>query len=426
MDASMPPPRLEKFNYFGDFVVSSSEGKLLDHQKKALLALQEWFKTKPKEIALAAMPTGSGKTGVICCLPYFLGALKNDGLCCFTFDKPILVIAPNLEIASQLEGQILISSDDPDANFICSRRGIISKERVDVLPEGVKIEETKELRNPLYLRTKEIIIANAQKFLSGKWESDLPNDLFRMVIVDEAHHFPAKTWYRIITKFRSHALIAFFTATPFRTDRQSVVPGPFAYHLPLQKARKLRIIRRTDWFESKGDASVSSRRDLSEIYSRVLKIVRRTQKEKNRVLPLPNNIPHMAIAITKDTRQANQVQQLWNTKCKDDSAVVYHSQLTVGELGRIMTRIKNNDVKLVVVVEMLKEGFDHPPISLAVILTKIVSPVKFTQFVGRAQRIVRTPDGKSESKFIHAHVVTHCYFKQENNYKKFLNEELIV
>lgn len=426
MDASMPPPRLEKFNRFGDFVVSSSEGKLLDHQKKALLALQEWFKTKPKEIALAAMPTGSGKTGVICCLPYFLGALKNDGLCRFTFDKPILVIAPNLEIASQLEGQILISSDDPDANFICSRRGIISKERVDALPEGVKIEETKELRNPLYLQTKEIIIANAQKFLSDKWESALPDNLFRMVIVDEAHHFPAKTWHRIITKFRSHALIAFFTATPFRTDRQPVVPGPFAYHLPLQKARKLGIIRRTDWFESKGGASVSSRRDLSEIYSIVLKVVRRTQKEKNRVLPLPNNIPHMAIAITKDTRQANQVQQLWNTQCKDDSAVVYHSQLTVGELGRIMTRIKNNDVKLVVVVEMLKEGFDHPPISLAVILTKIVSPVKFTQFVGRAQRIVRTPDGKSESKFIHAHVVTHCYFKQEKNYEKFINEELIV
>ena len=426
MDATMPPPRLEKFNYFGDFVVSSSEGKLLDHQKKALLALQEWFKTKPKEIALAAMPTGSGKTGVICCLPYFLGALKNDGLYRFTFDKPILVIAPNLEIASQLEGQILISSDDPDANFICSRRGIISKERVDALPEGVKIEETKELRNPLYLQTKEIIIANAQKFLSGKWESALPDNLFRMVIVDEAHHFPAKTWHRIITKFRSHALIAFFTATPFRTDRQPVVPGPFAYHLPLQKARELRIIRRTDWFESKRGASVSSRRDLSEIYSIVLKIVRRAQKEKNRALPLPNNIPHMAIAITKDTRQANQVQQLWNTQCKDDSAVVYHSQLTVGERGRIMTRIKNNDVKLVVVVEMLKEGFDHPPISLAVILTKIVSPVKFTQFVGRAQRIVRTPDGKSESKFIHAHVVTHCYFKQEKNYKKFINEELIV
>ena len=45
------------------------------------------------------------------------------------------------------------------------------------------------------------------------------------------------------------------------------------------------------------------------------------------------------------------------------------------------------------VVEWLLEGFGHPPLSIAAILTKIVSPVKFAQFIGRAQRIVRVREG---------------------------------
>ena len=46
-----------------------------------------------------------------------------------------------------------------------------------------------------------------------------------------------------------------------------------------------------------------------------------------------------------------------------------------------------NRVKLVAIIGSVLEGFDHPPISMAAILTKMVSPVKFTQFMGRAQRI---------------------------------------
>ena len=46
-----------------------------------------------------------------------------------------------------------------------------------------------------------------------------------------------------------------------------------------------------------------------------------------------------------------------------------------------------NRVKLAAIIGSVLEGFDHPPISMAAILTKMVSPVKFTQFMGRAQRI---------------------------------------
>ena len=163
---------------------------------------------------------------------------------------------------------------------------------------------------------------------------------------------------------------------------------------------------------------------VGTLFIPILTTVRGLQDMKNTNQPLPLNIPHMAMAIAKDTTEANRVEELWNALWNDGSAIAYHSQLGAFELQNRMQRLRNNQVKLVVVVDMLKEGFDHPPISIAVILTRIISLVKFTQFVGRAQRIVRTPVG-SESNTFCADVVTHDYFQQGNNFCQFEIEELI-
>ena len=226
------PTQHPKFNSYSFPMINACDGKLLQHQAEALKALMNWFGTGNPEIALVSMPTGSGKTGVICCLPYFLGSIGMDdcpgnfptGTPTHEFNKPILVLAPNLELADQLEGQILVAENNNDNFFF--RRNIIqtADDLKDVLPHGRKIQGTQELTRPDPLKREDVIIANVQKFLSKKqlpedaqwWVEQLPSDLFKVVIVDEAHHFPASTWKRIIDHFKSHALVVFFTATPYR------------------------------------------------------------------------------------------------------------------------------------------------------------------------------------------------------------------
>ena len=123
------------------------------------------------------MPTGSGKTGVISCLPYFLGKLGMNpptepgapphGEPLYNFDKPVLVIAPDLAIANQLEETLTVSAHAQGGNFLL-KRDIIPSHAIDyALPVGQKIEETNHVCNEEFLRSKELIIANAQKFLKG-------------------------------------------------------------------------------------------------------------------------------------------------------------------------------------------------------------------------------------------------------------------
>ena len=421
--------RASKFNHFGEDVVKQCEKKLLPHQHEACKKLREWFcklEDKKQEIALVSMPTGTGKTGIICCLPFFLAEEKPlEPNLEVKFSKPILVIAPNLEIASQLERSITISSQDPfqQENFLLKREIVppdADKDlKRDVIPSGRKVENTSEIQAETFLEHHDFIIANAQKFLEGSWEERLPNDFFQAVIVDEAHHFPAKTWSRIIKKFKSHAKVVFLTATPYRSDRQEVVSKEnFAYSLSLKEARDKGVIRRTTWNELDCKAD-----DDQEARNSILNKIHRIQQEKNQEHPLPNNIPHMAIAIATDVNEADEAATLWNNLF-GPSAIAYHSDFKKYEREEMMARIKSNDVKLLVVVNMLQEGFDHPPISIAAILTKIVSKVKFVQFIGRAQRIVRSKEGP-ESQNIVANVVTHSHFKQRENYDMFEKELLI-
>jgi len=429
---------LPKFNRYSYYIEENSAGKLLGPQSEALQRLQEFFadQSQTGRIGLVSMPTGSGKSGIISCLPYFLGKLglnppptpddDPEGGPLHRFNKPVLVIAPDLAIASQLDGKLTISADAADdENFLLARKIVTEEDDDDqeVLPQGVKIQETAHLGNPKFLRNKDLVIANAQKFLQGNWEEVLPDDIFKLVIVDEAHHHPAKTWRRIIRKFKHHAMVVFLTATPFRADGRRVVEdeeGDMVYRLSLEDARTNRIIRRINWLQL-----VSGDTNLHNIFSIILERVKSIQQSKDRETPLPDNIPHMAIAITKNIAYAEDVRQMWDDHWGNHGmAIAYHSDLPKKTKLAMMEAIQSNQIKLVVVVDMLREGFDYPPISIAAIMTKIVSPVKFAQFIGRAQRIVRGHQGL-ESQEIFSDVVTHSYFQQEENYQTYEREGLI-
>lgn len=437
--ASVPP----KINRHSFAIMKMCSEKLLHHQLEGLEKLMKWFQSPNRGHALVSMPTGSGKTGVMCCLPYFLGSIGlaeqvpvATGEPSYPFDKPILVITPGNDIADQLEGQILTSADDHNENFLLKReiipKGVRNKK--EFLPNGKKVLNVKDLTSAKVLEGQDVIIANVQKFPAKRpaskepedsennpspwWGEKLPADMFRLVIVDEAHHVPAPTWQRIIKKFSGHALVVFFTATPFRTDGQPVVYGDFAYHLTLQEARERGIIRDTCWEEV--DTPCYS--DL-QVFEQVLMRVKEIQDQKNEEQPLPGGIPHMAIAITKTREMANEAVKLWNANYGAGTAIAYHGGKDMKpKLPLMMGKIKSNEVKLVVVVAMLMEGFDHSPISIAAILTKISSPLKFVQFVGRAQRVTCLRRGKLDDEVTPpeiAHIVSHKYYDQEDNYFKF-------
>jgi superfamily II DNA or RNA helicase len=130
----------------------------------------------------------------------------------------------------------------------------------------------------------------------------------------------------------------------------------------------------------------------------------------------------MAIAITRDQHHAERLLELWQIYHGGEQAECYHSGKQDYEKEEIIRRIKNNELSLVIVVAMLLEGFDHPPISIAAITYSMKSPIRFVQFIGRAQRVYRKVGYTDE---LRADIVTHEGYNQRENYQNFINEALI-
>ena len=258
------------FNTYNDSMMGflKDEGKvkkaaLYPHQVEAVLNLHDHFDpqknpTNSSSIALVVLPTGCGKTGVAVLASYALNPSR------------VLVITPSTIISKQIdeaysnfliERGFFTEDDDTDrVDAIAKRRRIASGEYdqgiIDALPPVSLIKKSSEIWKGM--RTT-VMVVNAHK-IGGKSSvkiEDIPRDIYDLVIVDEAHHYPAPTWKLLVDHF-SNSRRLFLTATPLYKDKpilDELDPRPFYYELKRNEAVDNGIIRNVLFDdEAKGDS----------------------------------------------------------------------------------------------------------------------------------------------------------------------------
>lgn len=398
--------------------------KLHPQQKQALRNIEQWFgSTDANFTAVISMPTGTGKTGVICCLPFAIGGAIAEGIISpntINLNKPILIIAPGLSILDQLERSLL---RDP----FLKKMGLLTEEELVYNYTLYTVRSTADIIELELYQQYDVILTNSQKWRRKKkvpTYEDLPRDLFSMVIVDEAHHLPAPQWQEVIDKFQPYAKVVFFTATPFRSDDRDITAdgtlstGPgFAYKLTREEAIRDRLIREVRFppvLQGGGDPILST--------LNVLVAVRECINNKNEDTPLPGKFKHTAIIVARNIEEATKVESLCTFIFRPNQLVLaLHSDIKPKHtIKDKIDEIKEGKYSVVIIVSMILEGFDFPPFSVAGIVTRIRSRVKFAQFIGRVQRIVRE-GGVLEDDRIRADVITHSMFEQEELIEKYKN-----
>lgn len=426
---AIPPPRLVQY---GEVVSTRLQDKLRDCQKKALDSLVSWFQdpNTTGSITVVVMPTWSGKTGVICSLPYWFGDAFQKGKIKIDLNQPILVIAPGLELLRQLEYNFKQNENRLAPCFLLKVEAV--KDTVQELRHflyRVGITSTTAYVANLRNNQDDVVLTNAQKWRSHQEEGftwhRLPSDLFSVVVVDEAHHLPSEQWQRIIDKFKPHAKVVFLTATPYRADKKLIaVVDRYAYHLPDEEVVHQGIIRPVKFTENLlrfGDVeerfAYTPNHSNHQLYRGMVidKVIECIEQEGY----LPGGHPHCAMLICRDTDEADAVQILCREKRPELKISCVHSRMPKQRLDKVMKSIEDKSLRIVIIVQKLLEGFDYPCVSVAGILTCIRSPLKFAQFIGRARRVI--PDEGN----VDADIITHEYFQQEELFQKFVGGHLI-
>ena len=176
---------------------------LYPHQVEAVLRLKDYFdpQINPQNrngIALVVLPTGCGKTGVAILASYALNA------------KRVLVITPSIIISRQIY--------EAYGSFLTDHGVIPNAPEATqaALPTRSLIKKSSEIRPGL---SSMVMVVNAHKIggQSCVKIEDIPNKHdgpgYDLVIVDEAHHYPAPTWRLLVDHF-SNSRRLFLTATP--------------------------------------------------------------------------------------------------------------------------------------------------------------------------------------------------------------------
>ena len=224
-----------------------------DHQKDAVLVAKTQLDLPTPSIALVVLPTGCGKTGVAVLAAYALNARR------------VLVVTPSVKISEQIYEAFCGSTRKP--MFLRQREIIGCDDEDDFKPSATPIKNSKEISRRLH---DDLMIINAHK-VGGS--SSVPIDAipthYDLVIVDEAHHYPAPTWKNLVDHF-SDSKRLFLTATPLYKGKPILPKHPVCYELSRQEAVEKNIIRPLEFVDEVNCPGITNDPALVCMYSNII------------------------------------------------------------------------------------------------------------------------------------------------------------
>jgi DNA repair protein RadD len=113
---------------------------------------------------------------------------------------------------------------------------------------------------------------------------------------------------------------------------------------------------------------------------------------------------HQMIAVGCSVDHARQIRSLYEER--GVKAQEIHSDMDKDKQEAVLADLRSGKLDCIVQVQMLGEGFDHPPLSVAAIFRPFASLSPYIQFVGRVMRVVHEakPDHPDNNAFVVSHV----------------------
>jgi len=370
---------------------------LRDPQKEGYKKVVAYYKQENAEREISmVLPVGWGKSGLISMLPFSIKA------------KRALVVAPNKTIRDELKNNL----NPTHQKYFYTTRNILN---TPPYPEMVAIENPRI--NQSILDVADIVVTNIGQLQreNNRWLNSLPDDYFDVILFDEAHHNPADSWVRLKNKF-PNAKIFNFSATPRRADGQ-LMSGEIIYQYPIYLAVKKGYVKKIFAWMLNPETLKYINKDTGEEYQLTLNEIREKAKNDSnfrnsigqseetlntiidtsiraleKIREETGDKKHKIIAAAQNYNHCHDIVRGY--KARGLRVEYIHSKEDSKENERVKEKLNNNELDVIVQVNMLGEGFDHPYLSVAAVFKIFASLSPFVQFVGRIMRVVQ--NGKNE------------------------------
>ena len=336
-------------------LATDSDPGLRRAQLGAAWALGAAFMSGRPTAAMAVLPTGTGKSAVLGLVPLLVPT-----------DRPVLLAAPNRLVRDQLAGAL--SSQD-----VLRRIGALPDEAPN--PRVRVVEHRLGTPDDWIEAARDAdIVVGTMGVLSPSYSEVAapPAGLFRMALIDEAHHVPAKTWSALLDSLPG-TYRALVTATPVRSDGLEI-QAELVYSYALSDALRDGVLSPVQFRPvtpkpgqgrdaALAEAAVERLGDPDHIAGRSLLIVRAGRIEEAKELVEVYKAAGAELALVTGTTTRRQ-------------------------LGKILEKLSADELHGLASVGVLGEGFDFPRLKIAVYHRKHQSLGPTLQFAGRVSRAV--------------------------------------
>lgn len=397
-----------------------SNSRLREPQREAHKAVRQHFATQQSGV-IVQIPVGCGKTGLIATLPFQIA------------EGRVLVIAPNTTIRKGIAEALEIGN----SKFFLGRTKVLSS-----FTDGPFVAVLDGPNANIHDCTEsQYVITNIQQLASSadRWLPQFPPNFFDMILVDEGHHNVAESWRKVFERF-PQAKVVSLTATPFRSDGQRVT-GEVIYRYAYAKAMLAGYIKQIHsinvapaeiYFTYRGD---TKRHTLKEVLE-----LREESWFRRGVALAPECNVHIVDASIKRMRalraETGQKQQIIAATCSIDharqirglyeqrgiKAREIYSEMDEDQQESVLRELEDFRIDCIVQVQMLGEGFDHPPLSVAAVFRPYRSLSPYVQFVGRIMRVMFPDDASNSAN--HGYVISHVGLNNDANWRDFREFDL--
>ncbi len=336
------------------------------------------------------LPVGCGKSGCITIAPFAFRAIRT------------LVVAPGVKIAQQLHDDF----DPARHDMFYIKCGVLTGQP---FPEPAEIRGS--TTNQADLEDADVVLTNIQQLQGddNRWLQNLPGDFFDLIVFDEGHHNVAQTWTTLRAKFPAARIIN-FSATPLRADGQ-LMAGRIIYSYPVFRAiqegyvkrlkavvlnpRTLRYVRRDDGQETEvsleevrrlGEQDADFRRSVVTSTESLNTIIDASIRELEKRREATGDARLKIIASGLNYEHCRQIVEAYRARGRRADYV--HSREDSAANERVMQRLENHELDVIVQVRKLGEGFDHPFLAVAAVFSIFANLSPFVQFVGRIMRVI--------------------------------------
>ncbi|MGI1678069.1 MAG: DEAD/DEAH box helicase family protein [Cellvibrionaceae bacterium] len=388
---------------------------------KALSEFAKEGKVEEREVGII-LPVGCGKSGCITLAPF---AFKS---------KRTLVVAPGVDIAKQLHDDF----DPAQDGMFYIKCNILEGEPY---PEPVEIRG--KSTNKSDLEEADVALTNIHQLqgADNQWLQKLPSDFFDLILFDEGHHSVAESWSTLKQKFPD-ARIVNFSATPLRADGQ-LMAGRVLYSFPVYRAiqegyvkrlkavvlnpKTLKYVRHEDSEEIEislddvrrlGEQDAQFRRGILTSQETLNTIVDASIRELNKLRKNTGEQRLKIIAAALNYDHCSSVVEAY--RARGLKADYVHTREDSAANKKVMQRLENHEIDVIVQVRKLGEGFDHPYLSVAAVFNVFSNLSPFVQFVGRIMRVIKqnAPDDPLNSGTVIFHAGSNIAGRWED-FQKF-------